>query len=168
MKPRSSKYTGKVISTLTGDLFKVQCETDGYTSTVKYANLKENLIIRAVKLIMIKRVINLMCWSLLQTPWKFSVTLIVIIVMRILILMYRKIMRTRHYCLQCTIKTSSSVNLSQVMTILQRQHSWKSQKQNKVLTRKKNLKKLYGPFLWMGFNCLKARATSRRQFAFYH
>ena len=27
---------------------------------------------------------------------------------------------------------------------------------------KKNLKKLYGPFLWMGFNCLKARATSRR------
>lgn len=137
MKPRSSKYTGKVISTLTGDLFKVQCETDGYTSTVKYANLKENLIIRAVKLIMIKMVINLMCWSLLQTPWKFSVTLIVIIVMRILILMYRKIMRTRHYCLQRTIKTSSSVNLSQVMTILQRQHSWKSQKQNKVLTRKK-------------------------------
>ena len=29
-------------------------------------------------------------------------------------------------------------------------------------------KKLYGPFLWMGFNCLKARATSRRQFTFYH
>ena len=28
-------------------------------------------------------------------------------------------------------------------------------------------KKLYGPFLWMGFNCLKARATSRRHFAFY-
>ena len=25
-------------------------------------------------------------------------------------------------------------------------------------------KKLYGPFLWMGFNCLKATATSRRQF----
>ena len=32
---------------------------------------------------------------------------------------------------------------------------------------KKNIK-LYGPFLWMGFNCLKARATSRRQFTFYH
>ena len=31
----------------------------------------------------------------------------------------------------------------------------------------KNLK-LYGPFLWMGFNCLKATATSRRQFTFYH
>ena len=31
---------------------------------------------------------------------------------------------------------------------------------------KKN--KLYGPFLWMGFNCLKATATSRRQFTFYH
>ena len=29
-------------------------------------------------------------------------------------------------------------------------------------------KKLYGPFLWMGFNCLTARATSRRQFTFYH
>ena len=28
-------------------------------------------------------------------------------------------------------------------------------------------KKLYGLFLWMGFNCLKARATSRRQFTFY-
>ena len=26
----------------------------------------------------------------------------------------------------------------------------------------KNFKKLYGPFLWMGFNCLKATAT------FYH
>ena len=29
-------------------------------------------------------------------------------------------------------------------------------------------KKLYGPFLWIGFNCLKATATSRRQFTFYH
>ena len=29
-------------------------------------------------------------------------------------------------------------------------------------------KKLYGPLLWMGFNCLIARATSRRQFTFYH
>ena len=29
-------------------------------------------------------------------------------------------------------------------------------------------KKLYGPFLWIGFNCLKARATSRRHFTFYH
>ena len=27
-------------------------------------------------------------------------------------------------------------------------------------------KKLYGPFLWMGFSCLKARATSRR-YSFY-
>ena len=33
---------------------------------------------------------------------------------------------------------------------------------------KKNNKKLYGPFLWMGFNCLKATATSRRQLTFYH
>ena len=30
------------------------------------------------------------------------------------------------------------------------------------------LKKLYGPFLWMGFNCLNPTATSRRQFTFYH
>ena len=31
-----------------------------------------------------------------------------------------------------------------------------------------NKKKLYDPFLWMGFNCLKATATLRRQFTFYH
>ena len=31
-----------------------------------------------------------------------------------------------------------------------------------------HLKKLYGPFLWVGFICLKARATSRSQFTFYH
>ena len=29
-------------------------------------------------------------------------------------------------------------------------------------------KKLYGPFFWMGFNCLKAAATLRSQFTFYH
>ena len=34
--------------------------------------------------------------------------------------------------------------------------------------KKTNKQKLYGPFLWMGFNCLKASATSRRQFTFYH
>ena len=28
--------------------------------------------------------------------------------------------------------------------------------------------KLYSPFLWMGFNCLKATDTLRRQFTFYH
>ena len=27
---------------------------------------------------------------------------------------------------------------------------------------------IYGPLLWMGFNCLKARDTSKMQFAFYH
>ena len=32
---------------------------------------------------------------------------------------------------------------------------------------KKKKKKLYGPFLWIGFNCLKATTTSRRQFTFY-
>ena len=32
----------------------------------------------------------------------------------------------------------------------------------------KKKKKLYDPFLWMRFNCLKATATSRRQFTFYH
>ena len=36
------------------------------------------------------------------------------------------------------------------------------------LLNQNNKKKNYGPFLWMGFNCLKARATSRRQFTFYH
>ena len=29
-----------------------------------------------------------------------------------------------------------------------------------------HFKKLHGPFLWLGFNCLKARVTSRRQFIF--
>ena len=33
---------------------------------------------------------------------------------------------------------------------------------------KKKKNKLYGSLLWMGFNCLKARANSRRQFTFYH
>ena len=38
-----------------------------------------------------------------------------------------------------------------------------------LVTLKKTLKKkLHGPFLWMGFNCLKDTATSRRQFTFYH
>ena len=37
-----------------------------------------------------------------------------------------------------------------------------------IIKIKKNFKKLYGPFLWMGFICLKATATSRRQFTFYH
>ena len=40
-----------------------------------------------------------------------------------------------------------------------------------ILLKTQNFEKqqqLYGPFLWMGFNCLKARATSRRQFTFYH
>ena len=41
--------------------------------------------------------------------------------------------------------------------------------QEGVAGKKKTLKKkLYGPFLWMGFNCLKATATLRRQFTFYH
>ena len=29
-------------------------------------------------------------------------------------------------------------------------------------------KRLYDPFPWMGFNCLKARTTLRVQFTFYH
>ena len=37
-----------------------------------------------------------------------------------------------------------------------------------LLFNKLKKKKLYGPFLWMGFNCLKARATLRKQFTFYH
>ena len=41
----------------------------------------------------------------------------------------------------------------------------------KVVRRQSTLyiyKKLYGPVLWMGFNCLKASATSKRQFTFHH
>ena len=46
----------------------------------------------------------------------------------------------------------------------------KERKRQKKYYVKKTQKKpqLYGPFLWMGLNCLKARATSRRQFTFYH
>ena len=36
-----------------------------------------------------------------------------------------------------------------------------------IIVGNKLKKKLYGPFSWMGFNCLKARATLRRQFTFY-
>ena len=32
----------------------------------------------------------------------------------------------------------------------------------------KKKKKLYGPFSWIGFNCLKARVTLKREFTFYH
>ena len=39
-------------------------------------------------------------------------------------------------------------------------------KQTKDNSKKK--KKIYGPFLWIGFSCLKASATLRRQFTFYH
>ena len=31
-----------------------------------------------------------------------------------------------------------------------------------------NKKIIYDPFLWVGFSCPKARATSRRQLTFYH
>ena len=33
-----------------------------------------------------------------------------------------------------------------------------------IFSNNKNLKNFMAPFLWMQFNCLKARATSRRQF----
>ena len=32
----------------------------------------------------------------------------------------------------------------------------------------KKINRLYGPFLLMGFNCIKARATLKRQYTFYH
>ena len=38
----------------------------------------------------------------------------------------------------------------------------------RFLKKKKKKLKLYGPFLWMGFNYIKATATWRRQFTFYH
>ena len=51
----------------------------------------------------------------------------------------------------------------------------KGEKEANIFSSNKNTKKqqqkktkLYGPLLWMGFNCLKATATSRRQFTFYH
>ena len=43
IEPGPSKYIGKIISRFTGDSLKVQCEIDGYTSIVKYADLKGEL-----------------------------------------------------------------------------------------------------------------------------
>ena len=58
---------------------------------------------------------------------------------------------------------------SQKLNALLRISSNLNMKQKRLsYKKKKKKKKLYGPFSWMGFNCLKARATSRRQFAFYH
>ena len=37
-----------------------------------------------------------------------------------------------------------------------------------VSKREKKKTKLYDPFLGIGFNCLIAKSTSRRQFTFYH
>ena len=39
---------------------------------------------------------------------------------------------------------------------------------NKKIPNFQVIKKIYGSFLWKEFNCLKARATSRRQFTFYY
>ena len=36
------------------------------------------------------------------------------------------------------------------------------------VNKKKQKKQTLWPLLWMGFNCLKASATSGRQFTFYH
>ena len=44
----------------------------------------------------------------------------------------------------------------------------KERKRQKKYYVKKKKQQLNGPFLWMGLNCLKAKATSRRQFTFYH
>ena len=41
-------------------------------------------------------------------------------------------------------------------------------KSQKRVKDEKREKKLHGLLLWMGFNCPKPRATSRRQFAFCH
>ena len=40
MEPGPSEYIVKIISTLTGDLFKVQWDIYGYKSIVKYTDLK--------------------------------------------------------------------------------------------------------------------------------
>ena len=48
------------------------------------------------------------------------------------------------------------------INLLWTRHKFKKKK------KKKRKAKLYGLFLWMGLNFLKARATSRRQVTFYH
>ena len=79
------------------------------------------------------------------------------------------------------ISVSKKLDIERILTL---PFSWKWEKFNKMiekslgyqnmgdefLTRQNNINShiLQGPFLWMGFNCLKATATSRRQFTFYH
>ena len=52
--------------------------------------------------------------------------------------------------------------------LLQKLHSHGVPGLSLLSNRKLQVVLTYGPYLWIGFNCLKARATLRRQFAFYH
>ena len=63
------------------------------------------------------------------------------------------------------VVTESILKVKDSITQVQKEENFKLQMKCK---KNKKKKKLYGLFLWMGFNCLKARATSRRQFTFYH
>ena len=62
------------------------------------------------------------------------------------------------------------INLLWTRHILKQFVCWKSIYYGPDIIKKKKKRKakLYGLFLWMGFNFLKARATSRRQVTFYH
>ena len=80
--------------------------------------------------------------------------------------------------------TNQIIVAPQIQTTYYGKHSFKSRSINVWNLCQRNLKtdlitcdfaiktkknpKLYGPFLWMGFNCFKGRATPRRQFTFYH
>ena len=48
--------------------------------------------------------------------------------------------------------------------VLQKKPLWLKKKNDRSLLFKK--KKLYSPFLWMGFNCFKAKEPTRRQLLF--
>ena len=70
---------------------------------------------------------------------------------------------------------SSPVLLLCTQKLLKMEYSWyknhvaqlKIDFKQLVSEEAKKTKNVYGPFLWMGFNCLKASDTSRKQFTFY-
>ena len=72
-------------------------------------------------------------------------------------------------CLVLKIGSNNTSELSRMYlnVYVKKPHNQYSWKFRAVVFRTK-IKKLYCLFLWMGCNCLKAKAISRRQFTFFH
>ena len=72
----------------------------------------------------------------------------------------------------CSLEISPNLHFHRLLLLKLYKISVTKKKKKKKKNDNKKIKiknnKLYGLFLWIGFNCLKARATSRRQFSFYY